>query len=931
MQGLNEKKGLDKYLSRLDVGAISIGCMVGWGAFVMPGTTFLPVAGPAGTVLAMLIGTIVIYIIASSLSYLMERNTGTGGIYNYTKEVFGRDHAFICSWFLCLSYLTIVFLNGTALFVVVRTILGDEARKVYLYTVAGNDIYLEEVGLSVLALAGVGFLFIIAKPFLQKLLTFLAIVLVAGSVIISVMCLPHAFGSGALHSFGFQGVSPAYAVFSLVILAPWAFVGFEVVSFDTAHYKFPVKKSRGVIFLTVLLAGFIYIAMSLVSIATIPDGFASWQDYLKGLDDLSGAVSVPTFYAAREIMGPAGLFVIVVTASAAIMTGIIGAYRALVRVLSTMAEDRILSERFSKTSYSILFVMLLSVLIVLLGRNTLTWFVDLTSFGAIVAYGYTAAAALKTAQAEADRKHAVIGIFGLFIAAAFVLVQLVPRISALEAMGSEDFLLLSLWCLLGFVFYWRTVKSSPLAEFSGMSISGIILFSLLMYSVLMWFARMIYAKADLPVVQDAVVKGSIILLLISFCGLVVMLYLQNLVRKKHEISEREKIRAVEGSLAKSQFLFNMSHDIRTPMNAIIGYTNLAMKEENSPAVDDYLTKINRSSEQLLELINDILEMSRIESGKVELEYAPTDLTKIFDEMRMLFTEQMKEKEIDFSVQTEQVQHRYVWCDRKNLNRVLLNLISNAYKFTPRGGTIRVSLGEIISTEENPSFEIRVQDSGIGMAKGFVDKMFTAFERERTSTDSGVEGTGLGLAITKSIVDLMGGTIEVLTSPGSGTQMIIRLKMKLADEEEVTKEITEEAPEEVSLDPSEIRILVVEDNEINMEIAKMILTQAGFMVETAQNGQVAVDMILAAQPWHYDAVLMDIQMPVMDGYTATKMIRAMDDPVRASLPIAAMTANAFKEDEQAAEEAGMQAHIAKPIDVQNLVETLERMLRDRQQD
>jgi signal transduction histidine kinase len=191
-----------------------------------------------------------------------------------------------------------------------------------------------------------------------------------------------------------------------------------------------------------------------------------------------------------------------------------------------------------------------------------------------------------------------------------------------------------------------------------MSISGIILFSLLMYSVLMWFARMIYAKADLPVVQDAVVKGSIILLLISFCGLVVMLYLQNLVRKKHAISEREKIRAVEGSLAKSQFLFNMSHDIRTPMNAIIGYTNLAMKEENSPAVDDYLTKINRSSEQLLELINDILEMSRIENDKVQPTEDTEDIVQIVEDMHVMFDDQMAAKKLQFTTHTSEVKNRF---------------------------------------------------------------------------------------------------------------------------------------------------------------------------------------------------------------------------------------------------------------------------------
>ena len=252
--------------------------------------------------------------------------------------------------------------------------------------------------------------------------------------------------------------------------------------------------------------------------------------------------------------------------------------------------------------------------------------------------------------------------------------------------------------------------------------------------------------------------------------------------------EREKIHAVESSLAKSRFLFNMSHDIRTPMNAIIGYTNLARKEKDITKTRDYLDKIESSSQHLLALINDILEMSRIESGTIELEFLPIDLRGVFDGIRDLFSEQMKQKKLDFQVHTGQVQNQYVWCDRKNLNRVLLNILSNAYKFTPEGGHITTSLFEAGSGENGyGSYEIRVQYSGIGMSREFADKIFTAFERERTSTVSGVEGTGLGMSITKSIVDMMGGTIEVITSPGSGTTIVIRLKLKIAEEKDVAKD------------------------------------------------------------------------------------------------------------------------------------------------
>ena len=924
-------KGLDRYLSSVDVWAMAFGCMVGWGAFVMPGTTFLPIAGPCGTLLSMGIGLVVMLLIACSFSYLMIRSPGTGGVYSYTKEAFGRDHAFLCSWFLCLSYLTIVFLNGTALFLVIRTMLGPAAQEGIYYTVGGNAVYLREVALSVFALGGVALMFIVAKPVLQRLHTVLALILLAGALITTAFCLPHAISGGLLGDFGFRGMHRGYAVFSLVILAPWAFVGFEMTSLDTAHFRFPTKKVKRVLFVALVLAALVYAALALVSVSAVPDGYASWTAYLSDLDNLSGWASVPTFYASAAIMGPAGLAVTCVSALAAILTGIIGAYRATMRVLSTMAEDNILSEKFSKTTYSILFIMALSILISLLGRNTLRWFVDLTSFGAIVAYGYTSAAACKIAKAEKNRRIMVTGLIGAVISVAFGVVQLVPRLAALEAMGSEACLFLSLWCLLGFVFYWRTVKRSSLTEYSGMSTSGTVLFALLVYAALMWLGKLLARQESMEEVRRILVSRGTVLILIVFIGLLVMRYIQDQVRTKHEASEREKIRAVEGSLAKSQFLFNMSHDIRTPMNAILGYTHLALQEPTSDTQREHLEKVEKSSQHLLALIDDILEMSRIEAGRIVLEYAPADLCEIVEEMRELFLTQMERKQQTFSVHTSQVQHRAVWCDRKNLNRVLLNLISNAHKFTPQGGTISASLFEIGGGDPDyASYEIRVRDSGIGMSRDFVGRMFNVFERERTSTDSGVEGTGLGLAITKRIMDLMGGSIEVLTSPGSGTEMILRLRLRLASEADLRKEAPPEpaAGKEDTPDFSGRRLLLVEDNAINQEIARMILEQLGFTVEAAGNGKEAVDLVSASQPGYYDAVLMDIQMPVMDGYAASREIRALENRALASVPILAMTANAFREDVQAALDAGMQAHISKPIDVSILQKELTAVLKHR---
>ncbi|MBE8950273.1 MAG: response regulator [Quinella sp. 3Q1] len=401
----------------------------------------------------------------------------------------------------------------------------------------------------------------------------------------------------------------------------------------------------------------------------------------------------------------------------------------------------------------------------------------------------------------------------------------------------------------------------------------------------------------------------------------------------------EKERAEEANKAKSTFLSNMSHDIRTPMNAIVGYLNLAKDlhkvceacplYQNEPCKDnipdrmfDFLKKIDASSQHLLALINDVLEMSRIESGKMELELDGMNIAGALDEVHDMFATQMKGKNISFTVDTAAVRDKFVICDKNRLNRVLLNLLSNAYKFTPEGGNISVKLEQIGDSHDGTAeYELRVKDSGIGMTPEFAAKVFEAFERERTSTVSKIQGTGLGMAITKSIVDLMGGTIKVITAPGEGTEFVINVSFKIADEmrEEIAAE-NKKAAQVINF--TDKKLLLVDDIEVNREIAKMLLESEGFIVDTATDGKDAVEKVAANV---YDAVLMDIQMPIMNGYDAARAIRKLDDKKLAQVPIIAMTANAFSEDVKNALDAGMNGHIAKPIDVEKMMETLAKIL------
>lgn len=512
--------------------------------------------------------------------------------------------------------------------------------------------------------------------------------------------------------------------------------------------------------------------------------------------------------------------------------------------------------------------------------------------------------------------------------------------------------------------------------------------------------------------------------------------------------------------AKSTFLSNMSHDIRTPMNAIIGFTTLAISNiDDKERVKDYLAKTLASSSHLLSLINDVLDMSRIESGKLHLEEVEVNLSEVLHDLKTIVSGQIYAKQLELYMDAMDVTDEDVYCDKTRLNQILLNLLSNAIKFTPAGGTVSVRVrqlaGQVCGCGQ---YEFRIKDNGIGMSPEFAKKIFEPFERERTSTVSRIQGTGLGMAITKNIVDMMGGTIEVQTAQGKGSEFIIRVPLRVQAEHrpvekiaeleglkalvvdddfntcdsvtkmlvkvgmraewtlsgkeavlrarqsiemsdayhayiidwrlpdmngiEVTRQIrslnddtpiiiltaydwsdieveakaagvtafcekpmfmsdlretlmsalgqkltdaSQELLPEKNADFKDRHILLVEDNELNREIAQEILREYGFRVDTAENGAAAVEKVSTAAPGSYDLVLMDVQMPVMDGYTATRKIRALDDPARAKLPILAMTANAFDEDRRNALESGMNGFLSKPIVIGDLVQELRKIL------
>ncbi len=382
-------------------------------------------------------------------------------------------------------------------------------------------------------------------------------------------------------------------------------------------------------------------------------------------------------------------------------------------------------------------------------------------------------------------------------------------------------------------------------------------------------------------------------------------------------------RAEEGSRAKSSFLFAMSHDLRTPMNAIIGYAELMEAHWGEKEVTtNYLQKLKGASQFLLALIGNVLEIARIESGKETLNEAPWNLMKLEETLDILLDGEISRKQLTVN-RNVNIRHANVYCDALKIREIIMNLLSNAVKYTSEGGKI------VLDIEEKPSaldgfmtLQIRVSDNGIGISKEYVPYIFDAFTRERSSSESGIIGTGLGLRIVKSFVDLMNGDISVKSEPGKGTCFTVEISCRKIPEEELQQQM-EEQPENVSL--AGRRLLLAEDNGLNAEIAMTILQDADAEVELAADGKIAVDKLKDVPVGYYDAILMDIQMPNMNGYEATKAIRKLTDE-RAKIPIIAMTANAFEEDRQAALAAGMDDYVAKPVEISELFRTIMKNLK-----
>ncbi len=1066
-----------QYLTGISVWAMAFGGVIGWGAFVMPGTNFLQEAGPLGTVLGLAIAAIVCFVICANYSWMVQQFPESGGSYMFTRHILGEDHAFLAVWSLELAYISLLWANTTAFALMFRYIFGDILQWGFHYVLADYDVYIGEVVVSLLIEIFFGLITTYYKKLADILRTVFAVALLASVVILFVGVIKNSYHKGIFIPHFSTGEPKGIQILNVAILAPWLFVGFETVTHSVGEIRFPVKKIFAYAAAAIFAGMMVYMLLVLTAAASAPEPYTNWSEYIEDIPKLKGRLSMPVFYNAEHAMGKLGLVLVSLAAFSALITSVLGFHRAVARVLRVMASAGLLPESFSKVNKdglpvkASLLVLLISLPMPFLGRAVIGWNSDVSTLSVSIVYAYISICTFKTAGK--NKKATICGVLGVVFAILVFFFLLIPNVFAENLLVKESYFMLAMWSLLGILYYWLIFKQDRKYRYGQSTIMWVMMLFLLFFSANVWVrlqeqSQIENANNDSAIIHSVLMHGSLMQLIVIVIALFIMFNLFVTMLKREKELDFQIIQAEERNKAKSDFLSNMSHDIRTPMNAIIGFTNLALQStDDGQKTKEYLSKIKVSSDHLLSLINDVLEMSRIESGKIELEETLCNLPDILHNLNTIIIAQVEAKQQELHMDALNVVNENIYCDRLRLNQVLLNLLSNAVKYTPSGGKISVRIAQFDVEKESENadkfsmYEIRVKDNGIGMSKEFAKTVFESFTRERNSTVSGIQGTGLGMAITKSIVDLMGGTITVNTEQGKGSEFIVRVKFRIADKNsvlptveelnnlhalvvdddfdtcdsttkllasmgvrsewtlsgkeavlrakhardlgddykiflidwkladlngiEVARQIRAELGSDVlillitaydwpsikdeaveagvngfcnkPLFRSELqqsllhiigkddnstekqttkdsineenfagkRLLLVDDVSVNREIAVMVLEMHGFSVDQSCDGKEAVEILEKADSHYYDAVLMDIQMPIMNGYEASRAIRAMKDSVKANIPIIAMTANAFDEDRRNALDAGMNAYIAKPIDEQKLIEVLSQVL------
>ena len=761
------------YLTPLMVLALSFGYAVGWGSFVMPGKMFLPGAGPAGTVIGILLGAAAMAVFAFNYHRMVRLFRGPGGAFTFTTKIFGADHGFLLAWFLWLTYVAILWANATAVVLLVRYLFGDALQFGFHYTLAGFDVYLGEVLACILATAFCGAVCLFRKRLAAWLNTILAGVFVAGVAAVFAAAL-------ARHEGGFAAMGPAFSpegghfmqVVHILAMVPWAFVGFEAISHSSGEFRFPVRRTFAVLLAAIALPSAVYILLALLPVVSLPEGYATWRDYIEDLPNLRGIDAMPVFAASRKALGTAGMAVIGGAMLAAQLTGIFGTLIASSRLMHAMARGGAIPSWFGRLNgdgtpaNAVLFVVCVSFAIPFFGRTVTGWPVDVSNLGAAIAYGYTSAAAFAVARKEGGRAALAgkaLGIAGIAMAAGFAMLMLVPNYISGESLAAESYLVLAVWCLFGFLQYRHVFLVDWLARFGHSIVVWVGVLVMIFFSSLMWIRLAICDASDSAfgslvgktVDSDMVARmtGAVsadmlgkmfieLLLLVSSLAIIINLF--SILRRREKRLLQEKIEAEESAgKSRSYFFSTMSHDIRTPLNAIIGYSEMMKMgfrtdAERAQAVDSILA----SGRTLLRLVDHVLDFSKLEAGSLEIIPVHTAVSKLVGDIVASFRTANRNAALEIRCRAEGLPALMV--DPQRIGQMLLNLVSNAVKFT-KTGYVEVRAAFDASSAASGTLRLAVEDTGCGIGADDLALIMSPYEQV-SAKEARHGGTGIGLAL-----------------------------------------------------------------------------------------------------------------------------------------------------------------------------------------
>ena len=935
---------LTAYLSPLAVWALAFGCAVGWGAFIMPGTTFLPMAGPLGTALAIAFSALVMGVIALNYHFLMQHHPDAGGAYAYVKELCNHDHAFLCAWFLVLTYAAIVWANATALVLIPRNLFGPFLQFGFHYNLAGFDVWLGEILVSIAALLLAGTLLSLSKRWSARILTFLALVLLGGVALALVAVL-------RVHEGGWADLAPAFAagpgrpfaqIMGVMALAPWAFVGFESISHSVVGFRF--KRHHVIWPLAAALAtsAFAYIALAVVATALRPEGFADWRAYIAALPRLDGVDALPVFNAIETAMGPSGVYILAATTLAAILTGLLGFLTAASRLVVAVARDGFFPRslavlgRNATPVRAVWALVAVSCFVPFVGRTAIGWIVDVTTIGASVAYAYVSWCTFASARHAGRPFFAATGIAGIAASFAFAVYCLVPHLLAVGTFSTESYLILALWGIFGALVFRHHLVHDATGRLGKSAIAWLVLLCLVFFTSHMWVRQATYRVADEVVIEvgthyaaeagldapspddpflvreedaleDALTRYYLAQMTIVVLALLVLVGIYT------TISRRERAAAK----AKEYFFSTVSHDIRTPLNAIVGYTESLRLAHASPADrEEALTSILSSSSVLLRIVDDILDLSRLESGIFVFDPVPADCAALVRTVAESFAPDARKAGLDFSVVARPMPRLLV--DPARLRQIVSNLVGNAVKFTQKGFVqVRVSFVHTIDSIEGDLL-LEVEDTGIGIAEEDIPRITTAYVQHGAKLARN-GGTGVGLAICRQLATAMGGTFTVRSILGQGTTFTIAFpRIKIAEEETPAEPAPAPAPtpfheshpsQESHPTPPSHRILLVDDSKMNLMVLKALLKRLGtFDIATAADGNEALALLRDTSAPPFALVLTDYWMPNLDGAGLVSAIRS--DPALSSLPVHVVTADIELQSTYASQ--GFDSLLLKPV-------------------